>query len=137
MRFDFLIYTSQTSDVFEYEDIPKIISISQHNNKELGITGALAMSHDVFIQYLEGPREHLDTLYRKIQHDKRHRNVLLRAYGSTAARKFKNWSMRYLKQSLEDYLPAGWDDSVYEYLEGLSSDELLALFDKMNMNDSG
>ena len=47
-----------------------------HNERE-GITGILVSTGQIFFQIIEGPDEKIDSLFRRIEADPRHRQVLV------------------------------------------------------------
>ena len=71
-----LVYTSHTPRPLSMQDRIDILRTAQARNQPLGITGVLLQSDNVFLQLLEGPREAVDTLYRGILRDPRHRDAI-------------------------------------------------------------
>jgi len=134
MRFDYLIYTSRASNDLNEKKIAELIKISQSNNAKNDITGALVYNDQLFMQYIEGPRQALNWLFVNLINDNRHHEVLLRAYGSRATRLFENWSMKDLQTSIDRLLPVGWNRPVDVYLESLSAQETLEVFETLKKN---
>jgi hypothetical protein len=103
-------------------DIAQLLRGAQMRNMNLDITGLLLQVDNRFIQYLEGPREAVAPLLRRIQHDPRHHRFELLFEGPVAVRLFQDWSMAFsdfgaselvgngrgalLQQVLEQPLPA-------------------------------
>ena len=53
----------------------EIFSAARSSNKALGVTGALLITDDDFVQTLEGPEPVVRELYTKIYKDKRHEHL--------------------------------------------------------------
>jgi hypothetical protein len=62
-------------------------------NREHGLTGALLVGSEYFIQVLEGDREPLIATLGRINHDPRHRDVRIFEMTETQERLFSNWAM--------------------------------------------
>ena len=70
-----------------------ILRQSQANNSKCGLTGLLFYSGGVFLQAIEGSRDRVNALYRRICNDPRHTDVVLLTYEEICERRFGNWSM--------------------------------------------
>jgi hypothetical protein len=116
--------------------IRQILDISQRNNAQADVTGALVFNAGCFGQVLEGPRRAVEATFERIQRDIRHSDVTLLAFETTTTRAFANWSMGYVgaKQGDADrYGPiaeaSGFDpsrmtaDRLFETLHGLALEE--------------
>jgi hypothetical protein len=88
-----LLYASRSANPVTPEVIDAILSQSRRHNPELGITGVLCQSGDVYMQVLEGGREPVNRLYNEIVRDDRHRDVVLLHYAEVAERRFPGWTM--------------------------------------------
>ena len=73
--------------------IESILTQSRRRNPELGITGVLCHADGVFMQVLEGGREAVNQLYRRICSDTRHTDVILLHYEEITERRFGGWTM--------------------------------------------
>ena len=83
-------------------EIRSILAKSQENNARVGVTGALMFNAGCFAQVLEGPREHVEAVFERIQQDERHGEVSLLAFDPAAARAFETWSMGFVGASPQD-----------------------------------
>lgn len=90
-----LIYCSIARPCLEDIDIRNILNISRAYNEAHDITGCLLYYNKEFIQILEGDRQLVKELYKKIAADGRHRSVVLMSEEDTDDRIFKNWAMAY------------------------------------------
>lgn len=77
------------------QQVEHILTTAQHNNAQVGITGALLYSGGYFCQILEGPEDPLKKLYKKIENDARHEGVTLLHFHEVNERLFEQWAMAY------------------------------------------
>ena len=73
-----------------------ILKKSHDNNPARGITGVLCFTGDIFLQVLEGGRDHVCELYSRIVRDDRHSDVRLLVYQEISERRFGGWTMGYV-----------------------------------------
>jgi hypothetical protein len=88
-----LLYASRSAKPVAPEVIESILAQSRKHNPELGITGVLCQSGEVFMQALEGGRSAVNQLYNQIVRDERHRDVVILHYEEVAERRFGGWTM--------------------------------------------
>lgn len=88
-----LIYYSQPFG-FDEAMLNGILLQARRNNPLHGLTGALIVRGDLYLQLLEGPEEGIALTYAKIERDNRHLAVRLLAREPVAARLFPDWTMR-------------------------------------------
>jgi hypothetical protein len=81
------------------EQIEQILLISRRNNEAAEITGVLLFSDTNFSQVLEGPRIEVERLYETLNHDPRHKDLILLLSEPLPARQFSDWSMAYIGPS--------------------------------------
>jgi AraC-like DNA-binding protein len=93
-----LSYKSDFSENTINKDVEKIIETSLINNKRLNITGCLIVYQKSFFQILEGPKTNVLSVFKKIENDKRHKNVNLIWKGSKVNRLFEDWSMALISK---------------------------------------
>ena len=70
-----------------------ILSASNRNNKQAGLTGALIFDDAWFLQVLEGEREVVWRTFERIRDDERHDQAIVAEVVETGARRFGAWSM--------------------------------------------
>lgn len=101
-----LVYYSRnhaTADVDTFAaEVDDILAKSRSNNARDGITGALMFNAGCFAQVLEGPLDHLEAAFERIQQDERHGEVSLLALEPITARSFPGWAMGFVGASIED-----------------------------------
>lgn len=93
MSLAYLIYASHPFG-FDNAMLAGILSIARRNNARDGITGALIVRADLYLQWLEGPAEALSRLYGSIVEDDRHLDVQKLDGGPAGERRFPDWLMR-------------------------------------------
>jgi hypothetical protein len=109
---------SNQANVLNEKDIEDLLFQVREKNKRLAITGLLLLIQGKFIQYIEGPKNEIDKVYKKIKTDPRHNDLLLLDKGDLEERQFSDWSMAYQKVK----------DSEIEKLIGYKNLELDKLF---------
>ena len=83
-------------------EVARILAASRRNNRDLQVGGVLHYGQGYFFQALEGERETVDELYKRITQDPRHRDVKVLSYSDVEERFFADWSMKYVV--LEDQI---------------------------------
>ncbi len=89
-----LIYESRaTGSTGSLLNLATILSEAQRNNDRDGLTGALAAHDERYVQVVEGPASALDNLWRRLERDPRHRNIVVLDRAPIADRAFGQWAM--------------------------------------------
>jgi hypothetical protein len=83
----------------------EIFSVARSTNKRKGVTGALLITDDEFVQALEGPEPVVRELYAHIYKDKRHEQVDLLESGDVPGRVFGRWAMAKVAADGEPDIP--------------------------------
>ena len=96
-----LVYVSAATVDFSPQDLDELLTKARANNSGLDVTGVLLYTGGTFFQVLEGEPEIVDSLYHKIQSDKRHNNVLLLENREIEERNFGDWSMGFVADQKE------------------------------------
>jgi hypothetical protein len=88
-----LIYYSQP---FGFDDamLNGILLQARRCNARDGLTGALIVRRDLYLQMLEGPEAAVTATFARIKRDDRHLAVKPLACEAVAARLFPDWTMR-------------------------------------------
>ena len=89
-----LIYTSRAVTPIAPKSIKAIAEASANRNREFGITGILLATRNNYLQVLEGEIPAVNQVYRNIQGDVRHDEVILIDYRLIAESQFKEWAMK-------------------------------------------
>jgi hypothetical protein len=88
-----LIYASRPFG-YDAQTLDDILGVGRKHNRLRGITGALICRSDLYVQFLEGPREAVTRTFSRILEDERHTDVILVWCTDAAARLFPDWDMR-------------------------------------------
>jgi len=88
-----LMYASRATGPVGLDIVDAILGQSRRHNPELGITGILCQSGEVFLQVLEGSRAAVNHLYSEIVRDARHKDVSILHFEEITERRFAGWTM--------------------------------------------
>lgn len=91
----FLIYLSIATQEFTTDELVDLLNVARTHNGEIGITGMLLYKDGRFMQILEGKKETVQSLFKKISNDPRHHKVVTLLEGPCEAREFPDWSMGF------------------------------------------
>lgn len=97
-----LIYVSKMTEACDTEALQDILSTSQENNEERGISGVLCYDPTFFMQVLEGPRDAINETYSRIAADTRHKDLTLLEYVEVEERLFGDWTMTFIRPDILD-----------------------------------
>ncbi len=97
-----LTYASRASRAMNIMDMTDILKTARTNNAALGVTGALCLHDDIFLQQLEGEVAVVDALYERITRDPRHRDATVVDMSDIPLRRFDKWSMGLLVEDQEN-----------------------------------
>ncbi len=87
------LYASRPSASCDVRALDRILQQARKNNPALGLTGLLCVSHNLFVQVLEGGRDEVCEIYNAIVRDDRHEQVRLLIFEEISERRFGNWTM--------------------------------------------
>lgn len=122
-----LIYASRP---FGFDDLALtgILASARRNNIRDAITGALICREDLYVQMLEGSREHVDAAFARIVRDDRHTDVRQLWTGSVEARLFPEWAMRH--DPAQSWMWSREDVSAGA-IESATADDARAIFTRL------
>jgi Sensors of blue-light using FAD len=123
-----LTYASRASVEVTPQVVRDIAEKSQKNNSAVGITGALCFSNGIFLQKLEGDRQLVNRVYRKIQNDARHAEAVIVDYSEMDCRDFTGWGMGFLVATNENQELFLKYSTTHEFNPYLMSAKALRLF---------
>ena len=90
-----LIYVSLADHAMAQDELRDLLTRARDFNRTHGITGLLVYRNREFMQLIEGERDALLSLYERIEHDARHRQMYRIWDGPIAARSCDDWAMGY------------------------------------------
>jgi len=129
-----IIYASVETQDFSSAQLTELLQKARVKNEDLHLTGMLLYSDGNFFQVLEGEPDSVDGMYKKLQLDKRHRQLTMIVREPIAKRYFADWSMGFssvtpeeLRQldGLNDFFR---DGSCFVGLDSGRAKKLLAAF---------
>ena len=113
---DSLVYVSSAVRLLTLEEIGYLLKRARERNKEYGITGVLLYVGDNFMQYIEGPKDNLDIIYKIIREDDQHAGLSLLSREAIDSRQFGDWSMAYQTVDVEGYAGSPGERKLIEML---------------------
>lgn len=90
-----LVYRSKATHKLGSLHLFNLLVQCRKRNHELGITGHLLYTEEVFVQCIEGPPASIEALWQSLQRDDRHHSVELFSRSPETARRFADWSMAF------------------------------------------
>ena len=99
-----------------------LLKRARERNKEYGITGVLLYTGGNFMQYLEGPKEGLDVIYKIIQEDNQYTGIILVSRETIEERQFGDWSMGFQTKEIEGYVGPPGEKQLPEMILDLPND---------------
>lgn len=91
-----LVYVSKSARKMHHYEVAEIVQQSSLANGKKGITGLLLYGGGNFLQVLEGKRYTIETLYKKVARDPRHKDVRQLLLTPATGRLFSRWQMGLL-----------------------------------------
>ena len=101
-----LIYFSKATELFHKEELQRIADSANQLNAPMNVTGMLLYSGQHFLQVLEGNKDTLELLYKKIERDPRHENLERLMFCPVFKRTFNAWHMGALDLTQHRDFPA-------------------------------
>lgn len=95
-------YLSTAVRVPTQQELDRLLEVSQTLNERDGISGALLHHDGTFLQYLEGPRDAVQAVFRRIKASPLHHGVIDLLDEPLESRQFAGWHMGFAQT------PASW-----------------------------
>jgi Sensors of blue-light using FAD len=89
-----LVYRSRATQAMSHADFATLTQRARRRNTQLGISGLLVVDGDRFVQWIEGPDDAVQAVWRSIQRDARHQQIERMAVPPGDERLFARWRMR-------------------------------------------
>ena len=96
-------YVSTSSIPMDSKSVESMLEVFRSSNRAAGITGVLLYCNGSYMQYLEGPREAVNAIYRRVALDQRHHGVVELLNGPVEAREFGEWDMGYSEMGTKTF----------------------------------
>lgn len=88
-----IVYFSLSVSLSQEADLALLLQQSQRANALAGISGILLINQGNIVQVLEGNREVIEALYKRIEQDSRHTDVVKVVDAPIEKRSFIDWEM--------------------------------------------
>jgi hypothetical protein len=99
-----LVYVSSAVKLLTPQEIEYLLTRARERNEEYAITGVLLYIGGNFMQYIEGPADNLEVIYKIIREDKLHTGIILVTREPVKEREFGDWSMAYHTKDVQGYV---------------------------------
>lgn len=83
------------------DELIDLLMVARDKNKEYHVTGMLLYCQGTFMQVIEGPKASIDLIYKAIESDLRHKNIIKLSTGAITERNFPHWSMAFASVNAE------------------------------------
>ncbi len=127
-----IVYTSSATKPLSTQEIKALELAASERNLKLDITGLLIYQNGKFLQFLEGPKNQVETLFSSIELDKRHQAINFLRHEPIVKRQFTDWYMKYINvDSIKDN-----EGFIYKKLFDLNTNsiqELDSAFSSLNL----
>ena len=94
-----LVYSSLATEKMPKSKLYKILVQARSANASKDVTGLLVFVDGIFLQVLEGERDVVTALMKKIGSDPRHKDVKIISDSEVSTRTFATWRMAYVTPS--------------------------------------
>ena len=74
------------------------------------------------MQYIEGPRDNVDIIYKIIQEDELHSGIILVSREAIESRQFGDWAMAYRTRDVEGYVGSPGERKLIEMILEMPGD---------------
>jgi len=91
------LYASSASGHITPKMLDSILEVSIKKNGQSNVSGLLLYRVGQFIHLLEGQKEDVLSVYKRVQKDNRHSDIKILTEFHTGSRLFGNWNMGYVR----------------------------------------
>lgn len=130
-----LIYASRASQPLGPADVKTLLQRSRRANARIGVSGALVVFGQHFLQLLEGEAHTVCQLYQRILGDPLHEDAVLLAFSEIDRRHFGEWAMGLLPVTADNraLLLEQANDEFFDPLK-MAPTDATHLFDRIHDN---
>ncbi len=97
-----IVYVSTATQEYGQDELTRILAASRRNNSRDGVTGMLCYHGGTFFQMLEGPRDKVEAVMKRVAADPRHYGVMVLLEQEVSSRELPDWSMAFSEVSSRD-----------------------------------
>ena len=120
---DSLVYVSSAVRLLRPDEIEYLLERARERNLEYGITGVLLYIGGNFMQYIEGPKDNLETIYQIILKDPLHKGIILVSREAIDHRQFGEWSMAFQTKDVKGFVGSAEEKKIIEEKLELDDEE--------------
>ena len=95
MTMHFVLYASSAVRPLDDDQIQGLLEVSRRNNATVNVSGMLLYYEGSFLQYIEGEKEDVMSLYARIADDRRHHGLFVLDSDTIDDRAVSAWTMGY------------------------------------------
>ena len=90
-----VVYVSLATKEYGRDELERILAVSRRNNSADGVTGMLCYHGGTFFQMLEGERDKVEAVMKRVAADRRHHGVMVLLEQEVESRDLPDWSMAF------------------------------------------
>ena len=109
-----ILYISRMKKENSKEYIKEMLKLFRGKNKENNISGLMLYYEGNIIQYIEGNKKELYSLYNNIKNDVSHNNITKVIDESIIKRNFVNWDMCFKELSHDEFVKLSLDKLKFD-----------------------
>lgn len=94
-----IVYVSTATREYGKDELERILAASRRNNSADGVTGMLCYHGGTFFQMLEGERDKVEAVMKRVAADPRHYGVMVLLEQEVSSRDLPDWSMAFSQVS--------------------------------------
>lgn len=113
----YLLYASTAVERLSDEQLEDLLKVSRQNNAAVSVSGMLLYFDGSFIQYIEGEKSDVLTLFERISADPRHFGLFVLDQGELDAKALPDWKMGYTRLRADEREVLGAFDLNKQALE--------------------
>ena len=98
---EYIVYVSTAKRLLTEDELLDLLTTARTKNKKHSVTGMLLYCQGTFMQVLEGEKSSVELIYKAIELDTRHKNIIKLASGTIEKRNFPDWSMGFASVNSE------------------------------------
>ena len=117
-----LVYVSSAARLLSLDEMEYLLQRARERNKEYGITGVKLQIDGNYLQYLEGPKDNLDIIYRIIQQNEQHSGLIMITRDAIESRQFGDWPLAYYAMDGRDDVGSPDERKLIEKMQELPGD---------------
>ena len=99
-----IVYVSSATHLLSQKELEDLLCRARARNLTENVSGLLLYCDGNFMQYIEGPREPLLSIYQLICADNLHKGLIELLNEPIISREFAGWSMAYAPVQMQNFI---------------------------------